>query len=182
MTTIVGVDPSLTSLGLAVTDGMTIKTARVRTRGSTADSLRQRGMRQDKIVASVMEFVDKHDAGLVVIEGPSYGSKFGHPHDRSGLWWAIVKTLLANPGCHVVEVPPVNRIKYATGKGRADKDVVLAAAIRRYPQADITGNDVADAVILAAMGARYLGAVVEESLPQTHLEAMVKVTWQVSPD
>ena len=73
-------------------------------------------------------------------------------------------------------VPPSCRAKYATGKGNAGKDEVLLAASRRYPHAPIVGNDDADAVVLAAIGARLLGEPVEDSLPKTHLDALAKLT------
>lgn len=177
MATIVGIDSSLTSLGLACfRNGSIAAAARVRSKGSVTDSLEQRFARAKTIVAQVYDFVDVYIPDMVVIEAPSYASKFGHAHDRSGLWWGIVGVLLT-AGYPVVEVPPSNRMKYATGKGNAQKDLVLAAAIRRYPAADITGNDVADAVVLAAMGSRYMGTPAEDSLPQAHLAAMEKISW-----
>jgi hypothetical protein len=54
---------------------------------------------------------------------------------------------------------------------------VLAAVVRRYPHADITGNDIADALVLAAMGARQLGFPIEESLPQANQAALAKINW-----
>jgi crossover junction endodeoxyribonuclease RuvC len=80
-------------------------------------------------------------------------------------------------GSPVVEVAPALLKKYATGKGNAGKDEVLAAAIRRYPMANITCNDIGDAVVLAAMGARHLGEPIESSLPQVNHTAMEKVAW-----
>lgn len=176
MPTIVAIDPSLTSLGLAaIVDGVVVSTATVTSKGHTADTLIQRAARQWSIIEKVMVFVDDWHPHLVIIEGPSFGSVNGHPHDRSGLWWGMVSWLVANYS--VVEIPPTCRMKYATGKGQAKKDVVLAAAIKRYPNADITSNDVADATILCAMGSRHLGFPVEESLPLTHLAGMDKVHW-----
>ena len=175
--TCVGIDPSLTSLGLAAAvGGVVVATDRVLSKGHRTDSLVQRFERQQQVVTETVIFVHDHDADLVVIEGPSYASKFGHPHDRSGLWWGIVGELLLS-GRAVVEVPPTCRMKYATGKGQAHKDLVLAAAIRRYPMVDIISNDIADAVILAVMGSRQLGWPAEQSLPQTHLAAMTGVSW-----
>jgi hypothetical protein len=49
--------------------------------------------------------------------------------------------------------------------------------VRRYQQVDITGNDIADALVLAAMGARQLGTPIETSLPAVHLTAMTKISW-----
>lgn len=181
MTTIVGIDPSLTSLGLAaIMDGAIVSTATVTSKGHTTDTLVQRAARQLSILEKVMTFVNDYRPDLVVIEGPSFGSVNGHPHDRSGLWWGMVSRLLQDYYL-VVEIPPSCRMKYATGKGQAKKDIVLAAVIKRYPDADITGNDVADATILAAMGSRNLGVPVEESLPLTHLAGMDKVHWLAAP-
>jgi crossover junction endodeoxyribonuclease RuvC len=177
MSVVVGIDPSLTSLGLAgVIDGMFGPVGRVVSKGHTTDTLGQRWRRQNIIVERVLTYVGDYEPDLTVIEGPSYASKNGHPHDRSGLWWRIVDALF-NAGYSVIEVPPTSRMKYATGKGNVGKDIVMACAIKRYPKADITGNDVADAVILAAMGSRHLGAATEESLPVTHLAAMDAIHW-----
>lgn len=79
-------------------------------------------------------------------------------------------------GHPIAEVPPANLKRYAVGKGNAAKDEVLAAAIR-YLHADITGNDIADAVVLAAIGARHLGQPIEGALPQANLTAMDKINW-----
>ena len=68
--------------------------------------------------------------------------------------------------------PPTSRATYATGKDNAGKDAVLAAVVRRYPDVDVTGNDEADALVMAAMGARLLGHPLEDSLPQSHLRAL----------
>ena len=54
-------------------------------------------------------------------------------------------------------VTPATRMKWLTGKGNTPKDMCLAAAIKRFPMADVTGNDVADALTLAAMGCQYYG-------------------------
>lgn len=69
-------------------------------------------------------------------------------------------------------------MKYATGKGGgkdAGKDAVLAAAIRTYPHLDITGNDIADAVIFLAIGRRLTGQPMEASLPKARLDALAKI-------
>jgi crossover junction endodeoxyribonuclease RuvC len=118
-------------------------------------------------------------ADLVVVEGPAYASDVGKAHDRSGLWWLVVARLTANR-IPVVEVTPAQLKLYALGKGsgaETDKEHVLAAVIRRYLDVNVTGNDEADALILAAMGARHLGFPIEPTLPEAHLHAMTKVAW-----
>ena len=88
--------------------------------------------------------------------------------------------VLLDLGLHVVEVPPTVVKKYATGKGGgpdSSKDQVLAAVIRRYPAVDVTGNDEADALVLAAMGARWAGHPIDDPLPVLQTTAMAKVAW-----
>ena len=87
-----------------------------------------------------------------------------------------LESSLAASGVEVLPVPPAVRAKYATGKGNAGKDEVLLAASRRYPHAPIVGNDDADAVVLAAIGARMLGEPIEDSLPKTHLDALARLS------
>ncbi|MGX1809732.1 hypothetical protein ACWIGI_28760 [Nocardia sp. NPDC055321] len=95
--------------------------------------------------------------------------------DRHGLWWLIYDTL-AEQGHWVIAVPPPNRAKYATGRGNAGKDAVLAAAVRRYPAIDIIiNNNIADAVILMAIGCRLLGEPIDEPLPATNLAALERL-------
>jgi crossover junction endodeoxyribonuclease RuvC len=95
-------------------------------------------------------------ADFIVLEGPSYGSTGAGQHERAGLWWLVYDALTA-VDLPVAVVPPACRARYATGRGNATKDAVLLAAARRYPHVDIDGNDEADALILAAMGADHLG-------------------------
>lgn len=176
---IVGLDLSLTSTGLAaVCDNDTIPrwyavVDRIQTKPN-GDELADRIRRLDEIVDGVHGWV--HDAAdLVVVEGLAYASKSPHATERAGLWWLVVSRLLHN-GYPLAVVSPTARAKYATGKGNAAKDAVLAGVIRRYPDVDITGNDEADALILAAMGARHRGHPIDD-LPASHLDAMAKVAW-----
>lgn len=118
---------------------------------------------------------------LVALEAPAPAARGAHTHTLAGLWWNVFDALDAELGDRLVTVNPTHRAMYATGVGSgsgAGKDRVMAAAINRYPKHfDITGHDIADSTILAAMCSRRLGYVVEDSLPQTHLRAMDAVRW-----
>jgi crossover junction endodeoxyribonuclease RuvC len=165
--TVLGIDPSLTSTGLVRIDqhdGVQLYRIRPRVKGHD---------RLDAILDAVSYSV--RDADLVVIEGPSYGSTGTAYHQLAGLWWLITHHLY-RAGRPYAVVSPQARAKYATGNGGAGKDAVLAAVVRRYADVDVTGNDVADALILAAMGARWIGEPID-SVPKTHLVAMDKVSW-----
>lgn len=118
---------------------------------------------------------------LVVIEGPSLASSSGQHHDMSGSWWRLVDSLLMV--APVMEVSPTTVKLYATGSGSTrgktavTKAMVVAAVRARYgDQASaITSNDVADALILAAIGCRMLGHPIEADLPPEHIRALAKV-------
>lgn len=117
-------------------------------------------------------------ADLVLVEGPSYGSEGRGTWDRAGLWWLVVARL-TGAGLNVVEVPPSNLKQYVLGKGGGKdtgKDQMLAAVIKRYHWADVTGNDIADALGLAAMGARFAGVPIDDA-PTKNLNALRGIAW-----
>ena len=110
---------------------------------------------------------------LAIIEGPAYAAHGAGTWDRAGLWWHIANH--AALGINIIEIPPATRCRYATGKGNAAKDVVMISAVRRYPAADITNNNEADAVILAAIGARLAGHPIDDPLPMANQTALTKL-------
>lgn len=170
MTHVVGLDPSLTSFGIAVVGGGSpALVARVKSSGKRGDDVVARQRRISDLGTSVLEYVPSN--ALVVMEGPAYSSSSSGVWDRAGLWHDILRRLISR-GHEVVVCPPTSRAMYATGKGNAGKDAVLAAVVRRYPDIEVTGNDEADALVMAAMGARLLGHPLEESMPQSHLRAL----------
>lgn len=181
---IIGLDLSLTSTGVATIDTTTglATVARVTSKGSKDATLTDRAERLEKLDLAIWKHVtDAHENGidppLIVIEQPAFSRQTGHMHDRSGLWWLVVARIAR--WYDISEVTPTARAKYGTGKGNAGKDAVLAAVVRRYADVEVTGNDEADALILAAMGARHLGHPIEASLPQVNLAAMDSVAWPV---
>lgn len=178
---VIGLDLSLTSTGIARhIPGRGIFVERVRSKGAKDASWLDRRKRLREITRQILMSVNMH--ALVMLEAPSYASIGSGTHDRSGLWWMVFDEL-HHQQCTIVPIAPTQRMKYATGVGggpKASKDAVLAAAVRRYSDIDITGNDVADAVILMSMGLRLLGHPIEESLPQTHIAAMAKVSLDAS--
>jgi crossover junction endodeoxyribonuclease RuvC len=169
---IVGLDLSLTSTGAA----------RIGPAGSwTTRFCPPKGLDSWPRLSWILEHVEDvvRDSGLVVIEGPSYGSgsgvrQAGH-HERGGLWWLVTHSLWLDSR-PVAVVPPASLKRYITGKGTAHKDAVLAATIRRYPDIDLDGNDQADALVLAAMGADHLGYPIAP-MPATHRAALDTISW-----
>lgn len=173
---VVGIDASLACSGVAQigTGPGTVKVGRVVSKPTKDPTLSDRSRRLRRLAGNLTGLCA--DATLVVIEGPSYASSGAGTWDRAGLWWLVVARL-TGAGLNVVEVPPSTLKTYATGKGNAGKDDVLTAVVRRYPHVQFNGNDEADALVLAAMGARFAGFPIEDGLPQTHLRALEKVQW-----
>lgn len=87
---------------------------------------------------------------VVIIEGHSFSSRQSFAHEIGELF-GVVRYLLYISGTPIVEVPPASLKKYATGKGNAGKDEVIAAAIRSlgFPGSN---NNEADAWVLYSMG------------------------------
>ena len=174
---IAGIDLSLTRTGVAlVRSPERVETSTVVSKPpkTGTETLRTRFERMETIATEVLDTVG--GAELVGIESPAYGIRnAGKVHDRSGLWWRIVAAL-EQRGVSVVEVSPPSRMMYATGKGNAGKDLVLVTTAATYKQAEVTGNDVADAVVIAAMVSRLAGQPIELRQPaQAKLKALAKV-------
>lgn len=114
---------------------------------------------------------------LVAMEGlANYGAKHGSTSlDLAGLHWIVRQLLWANGYSYVVIPAPV-RAKWLTGNGNAGKDECLAAAIKRFPMADIRDNNQADAITLAAMAAAHRGCPLV-TMPASSDEQLAKITW-----
>lgn len=175
---VVGLDLSLTAAGVAMLtitdDGWTSAVRTIGTEGHNDDTLTQRWQRLRDAANAIL--LVARTAELVLVEQPAYSKTTGKSHDRSGLWWRVIDRLIED-GITVVEVTPGQVKKYATGKGNSGKQAVLLATDRRYPMVGVTNDNEADALTLAAMGARWLATPIENTLPLTHIEAMTKVRW-----
>jgi crossover junction endodeoxyribonuclease RuvC len=177
---VVGIDPSLTATGIAVLDTNN-RDWHVSTVKSAPVSGGELGMhrRMSRIVASVTQELDAYARptpdmiSLFVIEAPAFSKNNGMAHERAGLWWQLYGSLaLYSAYTPILVIKPNVRAKYATGRGNAGKDEVLLAASRRYAECAITNNNEADAVVLAAMGARHKTIPIEPELPLSHIAAM----------
>lgn len=178
---IVAIDPSLTSTGLAVlgpsqtSPYWAVRTIRSAPPVAPPNPALASVRRMEKIVHQLRLAIEELCLGVrptyFVIEAPAFSKNVGMAHERAGLWWMIYQAAAGYGHVPILVVKPNLRAKYATGNGGAGKDQVLLAASRRYPGVPMTNNNEADAVVLAAMGARVLGHPVDQ-LPRTHLDAM----------
>lgn len=182
---IIGIDPSLTGTGIArvdTDDRLVASTLTITTKGSATATYQQRTRRLSTLacrdigdIALGLPYVDEEIADLVIIEAPAYSKSNAGTSMLNGLWWMILNRLDVL-GIPYAVAQPTTLKKYATGKGNASKDAVLLAVARRYPHIDVTDNNQADALVLAAMGADHHGQPLVE-LPHAHREALVKVAW-----
>lgn len=174
---VVGLDLSLTATGAAIAGKAWFEVTTLGSKGRADASLMERHARLADLATAIFDTIPDGDNVHVAIETPAHNQTSGHHHDRSGLWWLVIDLIarwaLAQE-IRVHEVSTTQVKKYATGKGNASKAEVMIAAVKRYPQFDITNDNEADAVVLAAFLARALGHPIEDSLPQTHLAALDK--------
>ncbi|QDF17537.1 RuvC-like resolvase [Gordonia phage Yago84] len=170
----IGLDLSLTDSGLVSITPHATEVHRVKSKpnGSLyADA----SARIERIVGQLQTLIVIVEPELVIIESPALASKTGQAHTRAWHWGATYD-MVRGLGVPVLTATPQAVKMYATGSGNADKDEVLAAVVRRYPDVAITNNNTADAYVLAAMGQRRLGGQIEDSLPKTHLRAMERLS------
>ncbi|UJE15661.1 RuvC-like resolvase [Gordonia phage Ligma] len=178
MPRILALDLSLTDTGLCRVnvgphgDLATREVTRIKSKAGEA-TFKAASERIYLIVAAIRAAILEEKPDLVVIESPALGSTTGQAHTRAWLWGKAYDEAASH--AEVVTVTPQGIKMYATGRGNADKDEVLAAVVKRYPEFDVTNNNTADAVVAAAIGARFIGCPFDGDVPKTHLRAMDKL-------
>lgn len=195
MSAVVGLDLSLTCTGLALIgpSGLddyeqSVYTHRVKSSGKKDAPAQQTALRIEAMARQILTWIfleqgeNEWVPDLAVIESPSFGSNGGAAHERGGLWWWIAGEL-ASAGVAIATVAPKTRAIYGvghgSGSGTAGKREVKEATQSRYGHlCEIPDDNVADAVLLAAMGARHLHRPIDEGLvPTSHLRAMESSKW-----
>ena len=171
MTTVVGIDPSLTGCGLAaikhpsvVESPNTPRTCVVGESGSNADTYSETAIRIGDQTRRIWVALPKR-IELVVIEG--YGRPNpkapGRHAERCALFYQLVEQL-ARRRIPIAVVSPTTLKLWATGNGKADKADVLVAMRDLWPTVKLVNHNIADALSIATMGAMHLGWI-EPELP-----------------
>lgn len=154
--TAVGLDPSLTSTGLAylsATDEPGIPGATLAITPKKVTGLERLRSIGDAVEATL----EAWSPDVVVVERFVRAAAQAGVHERGGLWWRLVD-LVDAAGYPVVLVTPSALKLYATGKGNAGKPAVVLAAARRFEWFAGEVDDEADALWLAAAGLDLLGS------------------------
>lgn len=167
MTSIIGIDPSLTSTGFSGC-GLT----------GTISSKFKGVERLEDICQQLANFIVTCPADSVaVIENYSFASRNSQAHAIGEVGGVIRLTLFRN-GVPFVEVPPTCRAKFATGRGNASKNEVISAISARtgLVWSGKGADDQADAWILEEMGRSVIGTQ-RFDWPKANLDALLKVDW-----
>ena len=160
MAKVVGIDPSLTSTGLALRDSA----GRLKSYALGDSGLR--GMpRLVFLRNAVSRHLDRLKPDLVVYEGYALGfrGKSNTIFDLGELG-GILKLLILEKGLDILLVPPNNLKLFATGKGNADKGQV-SLALETSIGVKFSTSDQYDAAGLLLMGEQYLKGSERGQLP-----------------
>lgn len=178
MTTVLGIDPSLRSTGLAVLrDGVPVALHSIGYGGHDGDSYATRSRRVRAVCRSVIEWALRDGPpDLAVIEGPAYGQFLPSTFDRSGLWHGLYGALDAKK-VPIAVVPPQTRAKWATGSGRAQKGEVLSNVREWFTGVTVLNHDIADAAVLGLMGAFHLGEAMPFTVKERHYNELGAAAW-----
>ncbi|WP_027500822.1 crossover junction endodeoxyribonuclease RuvC [Rhodococcus sp. UNC363MFTsu5.1] len=181
MSTIVGLDPSLTAAGIAVIKQPQHadtpnrpRLVTVGTSGQNGDTLAERSIRVGRQAENILRAMPA-TVCLVMIEAlplmpPKHTKLF---QERAALVHRVVE-YLAKRRIPVVDVSVTTVKLWATGDGHASKTAVLESMQALWPHAAIGDNDnKSDALALATIGAQRLGWY-EPELPH-HIEP--RVNW-----
>lgn len=110
---------------------------------------------------------------VVAVEGYSFASR-GRAIISLGELGGAVRLAFADRGIAFADVPPSCRCMYATGKGNAPKEAVLAAAIRTLGYMGHS-TDEADALWLHAMATAHYAST--SSLTGKQRQALAAIDW-----
>ena len=145
------------ALDLATKTGWALKTCHLESGVQVFDLKRgeSRGMRFLRFRAWLKEMIEQHRPDVLVFE---------QAHHRGGAATEVavgLATRVMEMACEYgIEYQSVHTgmlKKFATGKGNAGKDVMLAAARDRWPDQEIEDDNQADALWLLAWGMNELG-------------------------
>ncbi|AXA95422.1 crossover junction endodeoxyribonuclease RuvC [Microbacterium sp. PM5] len=167
MTRFIGIDYSTTSCGIAIVEAGHWQTFTVKSK-PTSGGLSAYYARIQDLGYDIVATLDLRLGDVIGIEGLAFAGR-GSSVDRLHYAWHRTVEFLTKVNHAEPLVVTTNQVKQlATGKGNADKDAVLLATERRLPQADVNGNDEADAVWIA-VGASILAGTPVIDLPAAHM-------------
>lgn len=181
MAIVVGIDPSLTSTGLAILKhGQPTLLTAIGNPGTAGAPYPERSDRIGRQTRHTTETLQNWlpQTHLAIIEGPSYDHNLPSNFDRAGLWWRLYATLRARH-IPIAVIAPKTRALWATGNGDADKKTVTQTVKNWWPHArdHIRNDDIADAAALALAGAFHCGDPMPFPIKPQHHNRLKAVQW-----
>ncbi len=181
MRAVVGIDPSLSGFAVAVAGppGWAIGVERLET--PAARTCHGRVLRLDRLVRFALERVEVAAAApatlppLVLVEGYSLMSKGAGHHDTTELGGVLRREIWFRAGVRAVEVPPGTLKKFATGKGNANKTVVVSRVALRWG-VEFGTDDEYDAYALARLGLVVVGRELAANVAASEAARVVLAT------
>lgn len=168
---VIGIDPSLRTTGVAISrrafGETTLELVTLRTMPHW-DTL-QRILRTPSLIDELL--CDVEHIELVVIEGLSYCSRGRSIVDIGGLWWAIRLMLATSSSRYhvpVIVIPPARLKQFATGRGNAEKSLIMREIWRQW-KVEAEDEHQADAAVLAIIGEGILGRLEDATVRQIEI-------------
>lgn len=174
MTTVIGLDLSITTTGICYPDGSTL----------TVPTKTEQGDLRLLHIAEAVRLAIGAGVDLAVIEDlPTHA----HGAGITGMVHGVVRSELMQAGVPYALVVPSTLKAYATGKGTADKPMMAVAAFKRAG-VEFKDDNQCDAFWLRAAGLDWLGEPLFE-LPAAQREVLFgvgkknkpKVKWPTMP-
>jgi Holliday junction resolvasome RuvABC endonuclease subunit len=172
---VAGIDPSLTSAGVAILqNGQPIHVSH---HGHNGASYQMRSRRIRKQVMDVSVQVTRYSPDLVVMEEHPYAVRISAGEfDRSGLWHGLYGRFDAYD-IPIVVMNNMTAKKWITGRGTAKKADIVEAVESWWPDFPFVNDDEADALGLAAIGAHHLGDPMPFQVKPRHTTGLEAVQW-----
>jgi crossover junction endodeoxyribonuclease RuvC len=158
---VLGLDLSLTASGIYCD-----------TCGGSIFKTKLRGMER---LQAIRDEVVKHalHSDIILVEGYAFGAR-GNAMFSIGELGGVIRLALYELSKPYIEIAPTQLKKFATGKGNANKDEVIAAAIRKF-NFQGTDNNEADAYVLNRIGNSHYNGSIRTSVQQ---EVVDKIEWR----
>lgn len=171
---VLALDLAYSTTGVALVGDDTIRLSLIRTATGGHDAI-------DDIHRRITALIGDFRPDLAIVEGVYAG-----PNGRTGLLLAelhgVIKHQLWRSRIPYVVVKPTDRAMYASGSGNACKELVLAQVRARYGHlvggpAEIRDDNMADALVLAAMAYDQLGRPLVP-VPDAMRRALGRLSWR----
>lgn len=179
---ILGIDPSLTSTGLAILDGTTpVWRYHWGIDGHKHDGTVARNRNLRRVVKHIGDVIATQQFDMAAIEARAHGARYGNPGEREALRQSLISLLDGGrrdiPKVPMAFVNPKTRALWAVNDGNADKKAILAAVREWWPGLYVANDDEADAMVLALMAAMRLGEPMPFPITQRHHGGIAKLEW-----